>query len=84
MKTWYEVAKRDEAEAFPEIDAFEDIEEAIVFADENGADTIYECGGSYETYGKCWFCENWVSICEMDRENTCYRCQMALMSRGEY
>jgi hypothetical protein len=84
MTVWYEVAIRDQVNAFPEIDAFEDIEEAIVFADENGADIIYECGGSYDTFGKCWFCEQWVPLYELDRENTCHRCQLALMSRGEY
>ena len=35
----------------------------------------------YET--KCWFCGEWVTVSEIVESGECWRCDLALRSRGE-
>lgn len=64
--------------------AFETLDEAIAFADENDCNLICEMGGSWDEYKKCEFCGDWGLIYEIDQNNgICERCSLALYSRGE-
>jgi len=63
--------------------AFDTLEEAIKYADENGADEINEIGGSWDDFRKCWFCCEWVPVCELNKNDLCDHCENYLISRGE-
>ena len=66
-----------------EILAFDTLEDAIEYASAHGVTLISEIGGSWDDYSKCWFCEEWVPVSEMNRENLCNHCENYLISRGE-
>ena len=59
------------------------MEDAIKYADENGADLICEIGGSWDEFRKCWFCEEWVPTSELNKNDLCDHCENYLISRGE-
>ena len=62
--------------------AFDTLEEAIEHAEASGCKTIQEYGGSYTEYEKCEFCGEWYDVAEMNIENYCERCQIAIQDHG--
>ena len=62
--------------------AFDTLEEAIEHAEQNGCKTISQIGGSYDEYEKCEFCGEWFDVDEMNIENYCERCQIAIKDHG--
>lgn len=76
IKTWYEIAGDHE------LTCFDDFEEAAAYADEIGSGTIYECGGSFDEYEKCWFCGEWFSVSQLNDVNLCDRCFVAVRDHG--
>ena len=94
MKHYYEVYKITHSDQPLEPDgidlkgsceaiAFEDLESAVECANEIGAEDIAEIGGSWDEFKKCWFCEEWVPVTEMNKNNLCDHCENYLISRGE-
>lgn len=79
MKTYYEtyIGEND-----PCIFAFDTLEEAIEHAEANGCKTIQEIGGSFSEYEKCEFCGEWFDVSELNIENYCERCQIAIQDHG--
>lgn len=63
--------------------AFDTLEEAIQYAEENGATLICEIGGAWNEFKKCWFCEEWKTTDELNKDNLCDHCENYLISRGE-
>ena len=62
--------------------AFDTLEEAIEHAEKNGCKTIQEYGGCYAEYEKCEFCGEWYDVGDMNIENYCERCQIAIQDHG--
>ena len=60
------------------IKTFDSLDDAIIFADNNGAKIISEVGGSWTDFEKCWFCEEWFDSCELNSGGTCGRCEVAI------
>lgn len=59
--------------------AFDTLEEAIQFAEENNCELICEIGGSWDEFRKCWFCEEWLPTTEFNHGATvCERCEVAI------
>lgn len=77
-KTYYELAHKDT------LCAFDTLEEAIDFAEKNNIKTIQEIGGSWEEYEKCWFCEEWFAVSELNTNNECSRCESAIRDHFDY
>lgn len=77
-KTYYELAHKDT------LCAFDTLEQAIKYAEENGITTIQEIGGCYAEYEKCWFCEEWFDVNEMNINNECSRCESAIKDHFGY
>ena len=73
--TYYEIYREGETLAFDTLD------EAIAFANENDCTTICEIGGSWDEYEKCWFCQEWR--CDTNTQGLCEHCESYLISRGE-
>lgn len=61
---------------------FETLDAAIAYADENGCERICEIGGSWDEWEKCAFCNDWYPISELNIENYCDRCQIAIIDHG--
>ena len=80
MMHYYETAHRETGDEFETLTAHDTLEEAIKFAEAHEIPTIQEIGGSWDEYEKCWFCGDWFTSSEMNTENTCERCQMAIWS----
>lgn len=76
MKHYYEVVHNDGNE-FPETIAFDDIDDAIEFADTHGITLISEIGGYWEEFEKCEFCHDWFCSSELI-DGLCDRCEYAL------
>ena len=66
-----------------EIIAFDDFDDATAYADAHGATLICEIGGSWDDFAKCWWCDNWVPVSDMNKNSLCSHCESYLMSRGE-
>ena len=81
MKIYYETSHHDGGD-FPVITAHDTLEKAIEFAEAHDISTVYENGGSYDEYEKCWFCGEWEPAADLDR-GLCWRCKLAMYSRGE-
>lgn len=64
--------------------AFEELEDAIEYADKHGATMISEIGGAYDDYEKCAFCGEWVDCCELNEWGDCSRCEQAIKDHGGY
>ena len=62
--------------------AFDTLEEAIEHAEKGGHKTIQQYGGSYAEFQKCEFCGEWFDVSEMNIENYCERCQIAIKDHG--
>lgn len=79
----YEVYKTEAANAEDFMDAFETWEAAEKYANANGCELIEECGGSWDTYKKCWACGEWFPEYELNRYNgSCERCEQAARDHG--
>lgn len=81
MQQYFETVHTEPGQDFPIITYHDTFEEAEAFAEAHGITEIF---GSLDTYVKCWFCGEWVTDYETDKDGTCERCQLELMSRGEY
>lgn len=79
---YFEVSRKT-TEVFPEVNAFDTLEEAIEFADKNNGELITEIGGGWYEYKKCWYCDEWVDITTMNSNSLCDKCESYLISRGE-
>ena len=89
-KTYYETVKRADDNPKDGIDykgilvAHDSLEEAIEYAEENGITTIQEIGGCWTEYEKCWFCEKWFDTNELNTNNECSRCELAIKDHFGY
>lgn len=61
---------------------FDSFEAAEDWANSHGCETIEEIEGSWDEYKKCWFCEGWYPVGELDREGLCGRCETAARDHG--
>lgn len=77
-KTYYEIAHEGT------LNAFDTLEDAIEYAEENGITTIQEIGGCWSEFEKCWFCEEWFSASELNTNNECSRCESAIRDHFDY
>lgn len=82
MEIYYETTHNDGG-VFPVTHAHDTLEEAIEFAEANGIETICEIGGTWDEYQKCWFCGEWYTSAEIEKSGVCWRCKLAIWSRGE-
>ena len=84
---YYEVVKRDDLAPSDGVDwkgacyACDTFDEAVQIAESVGAELISEIGGSWEEFAKCWFCEEWQPITEINNNGCCDRCARAIWSR---
>lgn len=63
---------------------FENLDDAIEYAEKINAKTIQTVGGDYAEYEKCEFCGDWFDTYELNSENYCDRCQCAIRDHGFY
>lgn len=77
---YFETVHIEPGQDFPTTTAHDTLEEAIEFAEAHNIPTIY---GEHDTFEKCWFCEQWVAICEIQSDGACDRCHLEFKSRGE-
>ena len=77
-KTYYELAHKDT------LCAFDSLEQAIEYAEKHNIKTIQEIGGSWAEYEKCWFCEEWFDVSELNTNNECSRCETAIRDHFDY
>lgn len=82
MEIYYETAHYEYGNDYPVATAFDDLDEAIEFAEAHGIDTICEIGGSWDEYMKCEWCGEWFPTSELDN-GICSQCDAAIRSRGE-
>ena len=62
--------------------AFDTLEEATEHAEKNGCKTVSRIGGDFAEFEKCEFCGEWSDVSEMNIENYCERCQIAIHDHG--
>ena len=81
---YYEVAnKQTPNDGAPQgVTAFDTLEEAIQFADENECEMISEIGGNWTDFQKCWFCGEWFDCCDLIGTGVCDRCAVAIHDHG--
>ena len=77
-KTYYEIAHEGT------LNAFDTLEDAIEFAEENNITTIQEIGGCWTEFEKCWFCGEWFDVNELNTNNECSRCESAIRDHFGY
>lgn len=65
-----------------ELQSHETIEDAIAFAEANNCSTIEEIGGSWDEYEQCAFCGEWFPVTELNTQNECVRCEIAIKYHG--
>lgn len=63
---------------FPIERAFDDIDDAIEFADTHGIDLITEIGGYWNDLEKCEFCHEWFCSSDLNSDGLCDRCEYAI------
>lgn len=63
---------------YPKITIHETLEDAIEFAEKMELPIIYELGGNYATFEKCWFCGEWYESNELNKDGVCHRCDIAI------
>lgn len=78
--TYYETHQSDGEKCT--VCAFDTLEEAIEHAEKSGCPTVQQIGGSYSEFEKCAFCGEWYDTDEMNIENYCERCQIAIKDHG--
>ena len=76
MQTFYEVGTDHE------LHAFDTLEDAIKYADKNGATLICQNGGDWVDFEKCSFCGDWVESVELNSDGECTYCEQAIKSHG--
>jgi hypothetical protein len=77
-KTYYELAHKGTPCDFDTLD------EAIDYAEKHNITTIQEIGGCWEEYEKCWFCEEWFAVSELNVNNECSRCEASIRDHFDY
>ena len=60
---------------------FDDFDEAAVFANENSCTEIEDSEG-YDTFYKCWFCDEWFTRHELNDNGECFYCEQAIRLHG--
>ena len=75
---YYQTNLYEPGQTYPTATAHNTLDEAIEFATANGIDTIYEIGGNWDEWEKCWFCGEWFPTTDLDQDNTCHRCRIAI------
>ena len=89
-KTYYETVQRADENPKDGIDykgilvAHDTLEEAIEYAEKHNIKTIQEIGGSWAEYEKCWFCEEWFDVSELNTNNECSRCEASIRDHFDY
>lgn len=88
MKHYFEAYKITKSDNIKDVDidykgsceavAFDTLEDAIIYADENGIELISEIGGNWADFEKCWFCGEWFESTELNTNGTCWRCDVAI------
>jgi hypothetical protein len=63
---------------------FDELEDAIEYADANDVTMISQVGGSFTDYEKCAFCGEWVDCYELNEHGDCSRCEQAIKDHGGY
>jgi hypothetical protein len=81
-KIEFDVYKTEAATADDYMKSFDTFEAAEEYANANECELIEECGGSWDTYKKCWSCGNWFSEYELNRGGTCERCEITARDHG--
>lgn len=66
---------------FGENTRFDTLEEAIEFANAHNMSTIQEIGGSYTTFKRCGWCDEWVDEYELRNSWACNRCRLGIESK---
>lgn len=64
------------------VQGFENLDDAIKYANDNGCIEICEVGQSWIVYQRCSFCGKWVDTCELNENNECEYCQQATKSKA--
>ena len=83
--TYYEIEiAATPIEGLPKFEtiAFDTLEDAIDYANENGCERICTIGGNFEEWEKCAFCDEWTPTSELNIENYCEYCQVAIKDHG--
>lgn len=75
---YYETTHYDGGSDFPVTTAHDTLDEAIEFADSHGVTLISEIGGSWDDFGKCSFCGEWFTTCELSSDSLCEDCERAI------
>lgn len=83
MTIYYETYHHAPGDNFATITAHTTIEDAFAFAEAHRIRTVYQIGGSYDEFEKCEFCGEWCSHDDLKTSGICWRCDLALYSRGE-
>lgn len=59
---------------------FTEFDDAASYCDAHGIDEFYN--DDYGTFRKCWFCGEWFDESELNRNNECFACEMAIYQHG--
>lgn len=82
MKHYYETSHQEPGQHHPTVTAHDNLDAAITYANTHNINIIYEIGGAWDEYGRCWFCGEWFSLCQLNNRNECERCEIALIQHG--
>ena len=80
MLHYYEISYYDGNE-FPVTRAFNDLDNAIEFANTNGINHISEIGGCWDDFHPCECCGEWFTYDELNNDLQCTRCDYNLNYR---
>lgn len=78
MNVYYQTAHIEEGDTYATLTAHDTLDDAIEFAEAHGCLTICEIGGSWDEFEKCAFCGDWFTATELNTENLCWCCQVAI------
>lgn len=67
-----------EVDGVGEIVSFDNLDDAIEFADSIGSRHISEIGGSWTDYAVCDFCGHWFDACHLNTHDECPICQQII------
>jgi len=75
---YYETQHKEENTQNTVFTSHADLDTAILFSDAHNVETIQQIGGNYSEYKKCWFCGEWFETGELNEDDTCERCEIAI------
>ena len=73
MKSWFETPERTE-NGLPIAVIHNTYEEAEEYANAKGINHIYEVGGYFGDYERCWGCNEFFEGCEISEVGLCESC----------